>query len=293
MALLQTASFIQTTIVIALLISALYALIAVGFTMIFGVGGILNVAHAAFLTLGAYFMLYATQLLGLEPWSATLVAVVLTGVFSALVYVGPVQLIEDDPIIVVIATLLIFLIVEEIIFVTEGTSPSSLPALVAGRLTIAGTTIQSNQLLMFFLSWTTIVALLVFINRTNLGKAIQAVSMTKRGATLVGISESRISIATWLIAGVLAGLGGIFLGIFQTATYDMGLNALIIAFSVVILGGLGSIKGSIVAAHVIGFLETFTTSLISPRLTGLVPLLLVVVVLVVKPTGLFGREELG
>lgn len=284
--------FIETTIVIALLISALYALLSVGFTMIFGVGGVLNVAHAAFLTLGAYVMLYTTSLQGLNPWTATLVALVAVGVFSIVVYVGPVKLIEDDPIIVVIVTLLIFLIVEEFFFVLEGTSPKSLPVLIAGRVTIAGTSIQTNQILMFFLSWTTILALVVFVNRTTLGKAIQAVSMTKRGATLVGIDKFHIAVATWLIAGTLAALGGVFLGIFQTAVFDMGLSPLIIAFSVVILGGLGSIKGSIVAAHIIGFLETFTTSLISPRLTGLAPLLLLVIVLVVKPTGLFGREEL-
>lgn len=283
---------LQTTLVIAFLISALYALISVGFTMIFGVGGVLNVAHAAFLTLGAYLMLYSTELLGLGPWMATILAVALTGLFSILVYVGPVRLIQDDPIIVVIVTLLIFLIVEEAFFVVEGTEPKSLPVLIGGRITLAGTTIQTNQILMFALSWATIVGLLLFVNRTSVGKAIQAVSMDTRGSTLVGINRFRISVATWLIAGMLAGLGGVFLGTFQTAVYNMGLNPLIIAFSVVILGGLGSIKGSIIAAHIIGFLETFTTSMISPRLTGLAPLLMLVVVLVVRPTGLFGREEM-
>lgn len=284
--------FIETTIVIALLLSALYALLSVGFTMIFGVGGVLNVAHAAFLTLGAYIMLYASGLQGINPWTATFIALVATGVFSIVVYVGPVKLIEDDPIIVVIVTLLIFLIVEEFFFVLEGTSPKSLPVLIGGRTTLAGTTVQINQILLFFLSWAILLALVVFVNRTTLGKAIQAVSMTKRGSTLVGIDKFHIAIVTWLIAGILAALGGVFLGIFQTAVYDMGLNPLIVAFSVVILGGLGSIKGSIVAAHIIGFLETMTTSLISPRLTGLAPLILLVIVLVVKPTGLFGREEL-
>lgn len=284
--------FIETTILIALLLSALYALISVGFTMIFGVGGVLNVSHAAFLTLGAYVMLYATSIQGINPWTATLVALGATGLFSAVVYIGPVKLIEDDPIIVVIVTLLIFLIVEEVFFVLEGTAPKSLPELVSGRLSVAGTTVLANQVLMFFLSWTILLGLVLFVNRTTLGKAIQAVSMSKRGSTLVGIDKFHISVVTWLIAGILAALGGIFLGIFQTAVYDMGLSPLIIAFSVVILGGLGSIKGSIVAAHIIGFLETFTTSLISPRLTGLAPLILLVIVLVVKPTGLFGREEM-
>ncbi|WP_340100464.1 branched-chain amino acid ABC transporter permease [Salinibaculum salinum] len=281
----------QTTLTIALLLSALYALISVGFTMIFGVGGVLNVAHAAYLTLGAYLMLYSTQLLGIGPWPATILAVLLTGIFSALIYIGPVRLIEDDPIIVVIVTLLIFLVVEEVFYVLEGTSPKSLPVLLAGRVSLAGTSIQTNQILMFVLSWLTILGLLVFVNRTSLGKAIQAVSMTKRGATLVGIDKFRISVVTWLVAGALAGLGGVFIGTFQTAVYNMGLNPLIIAFSVVILGGLGSIKGSIIAAHIIGFLETLTTSLISPRLTGLAPLLMLVVVLIVRPRGLFGREQ--
>jgi branched-chain amino acid transport system permease protein len=280
-----------TTLIIALLLSALYALVSVGFTMIFGVGGVLNVAHAAFLTMGAYLMLYSTELLGVGPWIATLLAVLLTGIFSIVVYVGPVRYIEDDPIVVVIVTLLIFLVIEEVFYVLEGTSPKSLPALLGGRISMLGTTIQTNQILMFVLSWVSILALLVFINKTNLGKAIQAVSMTKRGSTLVGIDKFRISMVTWFVAGGLAALGGVFLGTFQTAVYDMGLNPLIIAFSVVILGGLGSIKGSIIAAHIIAFLETFTTSLISPRLTGLAPLLMLVIVLIVRPRGLYGREQ--
>lgn len=286
-------SVILDTIVIAFLLSALYALLAVGFTMIFGVGGVLNVAHAAFITIAAFLMYYGTSLFGLNRWVAAALAVLLTGLFSVAVYVGPVRHVEGDPIVVVIVTLLIFLIVEETFLVIEGTDALSIPPLVAGKTTVLGLGVQNNQLLMFVLAWASILGVLAFVNRTRLGKAIQAVSMTERGSALVGIKKFHISVYTWFIAGVLAALGGIFLGMFQTVVYSMGLNPLVLAFSIVILGGLGSIRGSLVAAHIIGFLETFTTSFVSARLTGIAPLLLLTVVLVVRPKGLFGREEVG
>ncbi|WP_255197660.1 branched-chain amino acid ABC transporter permease [Halorarius litoreus] len=284
-------SVLTDAIVIGFLLSALYALVAVGFTMIFGVGGVLNVAHAAYVTIAPFLMFYATKQFGLPAWPAAILAVLFTAVFSVAVYVGPVRLVEGDPIVVVIVTLLLFLIVEEMFLALEGTAALSIPTLVSGRTKIADVTVLYNQILMFVLSWLSILGVLWYINRTRQGRAIRAVSMSKRGAALVGIKKFDISVYTWFIAGALAAIAGLFLGMFQTVVYNMGLNPLVLAFSIVILGGIGSIRGSIVGAHVIAFLETFTTSFVSPRLTGLAPLVLLVIVLVARPTGLFGREE--
>jgi branched-chain amino acid transport system permease protein len=143
---------------------------------------------------------------------------------------------------------------------------------------------------LFVVSWSIIVALFLFVNYTKLGKAILATSMSHKGASLVGIKSRRINLTTWIIAGAFAGIAGLFLGSYLTASFAMGRNPLVLSFSIVVLGGIGSIRGSVVGAYLIGFLEIATTNMIDPRLQGMAPLVVLVLVLLVKPEGLFGRE---
>jgi branched-chain amino acid transport system permease protein len=153
-----------------------------------------------------------------------------------------------------------------------------------------GTDVEANRLIVFVLSWVVIAALFAFVNNTKTGKAILATSMTERGAALVGIDSGRVFSYTWAIAGALAGIAGLFLASFGTASPFMGRSPLLLSFSIVIVGGLGSIRGSVVGAYFVGLLDTVTVSLVSARLSGLMPLVALVVVLLVKPEGLYGRE---
>jgi branched-chain amino acid transport system permease protein len=269
--------------------SSLYALVAIGFTMIFGVGGTINLAHGAVITIGAFAAYYVTAA-GFSIWVGALAAMVVPALFSAALYKGFAERRSDDIIIVMILTLLASIVVEQVIRIVEGTQPRAIPVLVTGTTEVLGNAVQNNLLVVFVLSWVLIGGLFAFVNYTDTGKAIVATSMSPRGAALVGIESSRIKLYTWLIAGVLAGLAGLFLGSYQTANWAMGRNPLILSFSIVVLGGLGSIRGSLIAAYVIGFLEVITTSVINPRLTGLAGLVVLVLVLLVRPEGLFGRE---
>jgi branched-chain amino acid transport system permease protein len=269
--------------------SSLYALVAIGFTMIFGVGGTINLAHGAVITLGAFAAYYVTTA-GFSIWLGVLAAMAIPALFSVLLYKGFAERRSDNIIIVMILTLLASIVIEQIIRIVEGTQPRAIPPLVTGNTEILGNAVQNNLLVVFVLSWVLIGGLFAFINYTSIGKAILATSMNPRGAALVGIESSRINLYTWAIAGLLAGLAGLFLGSYQTANWAMGRDPLVLSFSIVVLGGLGSIRGSLVAAYVIGFLEVITTSVINPRLTGLAGLVVLVVVLLVRPEGLFGRE---
>ncbi|WP_435076625.1 branched-chain amino acid ABC transporter permease [Halococcus sp. AFM35] len=269
-------------------ISSLYALVAIGFTMIFGVGGTINLAHGGIITIGAFAAYYVTSA-GFGIWAGVLAAMAIPAVFSVLLYKGFAER-RGDIIIVMILTLLASIVVEEVIRIVEGSQPKAIPALVSGTTEILGSTVQNNLLVVFVVSWVLIGGLFAFVNYTSTGKAILATSMSPRGAALVGIESSRINLYTWAIAGVLAGIAGLFLGSYQTASWAMGREPLILSFSIVVLGGLGSIRGSLIAAYVIGFLEVITTSLINPRLTGLAGLVVLVLVLLVRPEGLFGRE---
>lgn len=274
-----------------LLLSSLYALIAIGFTMIFGIRGVLNVAHGASITIGGFSMYYVAGVLDFNPWIGGLAALIIPGIFSIIVYVGLVRWIEDDPVVVVIMTLLVLLIVERFFLLVAGSQGKVVPLLIEGQFNVGSVSIGANRTLAFIVSWILILGVLYFVERTLVGNAIRSLSMSERGSAIVGVNEFRVSVLTWFIAGLLAGAAGLFLSTFRTAGWDMGLSPLLLAFTIVILGGLGSIRGSVIGAYMIGFIEVFTTTYVDSRLSGLSAFVILVIILIAKPEGLFGHGE--
>ena len=283
---------IQSIVTNWLLISALYALVAVGFTMIFGVGNVINLAHAVSITLGGFSAVVVTQA-GYSPWFAVVFAVLVPGLFNLALYLGIIRYIQDRPITVMLVTFLWVLALEEFLLKTMGNQSYGVPQLFKGGVSILGSVIQANRVFLFVLSWVIIGVLFLFVNRTQTGRAILATSMSEKGASMVGIEDTKINLYTWLIAGALAGLAGLFLASFQTASFDMGVDPLVLSFSIVVIGGLGSIKGSVIAAYLIGLFEVLTVTYVSSDLTGLTPLLLLIGVLLLRPEGMFGRGFAG
>lgn len=275
----------------ALLLSALYALVAIGFTMIFGIADVLNIAHGAAIILGGFSAFYTVRLAGLNIWFGAVAAVVVAALFSLIVYKVFVKPVEDDDIFVIIITLVILLFVEHLFRNLAGTEPSVIPQLVPGNTEILGITAQNNRIFLFVVSWISILGIFYFVKRTWIGRGIEGLSMTPRGSALVGVDRERSTTWTYVIAGGLAGLAGLFFGMSQGVNYNMGLEPLLIAFAIVIIGGMGSIKGSVVGAHIVGGLETLTVTLIDSRLTGVVALSMMVVVILIRPQGLYGRPE--
>jgi branched-chain amino acid transport system permease protein len=280
----------------SLVISSLYALVAIGFTLIFGVGGQLNIAHGANVTITS---LGTVALIGIginfEVAFATTLFLIL--IFNAVLYVVFVKGIqykydklETQEIMTMIVTLLIYLIVEQSFRITMGSYQRAVPSIIEGRMDIAGVTVTNNLVLAFILSWIVIALLYIFITYTWTGRALMASTMSERGSVMIGVDLDRLRLLTWVIAGLLAAVAGIFIGSIETAVYSMGRDPLIISFAIVVLGGLGSIKGSVIGAYIIGTMEILTTSLISTRLTGMAAFIVLILVLVIKPQGLFGRD---
>jgi len=275
-------------------ISALYALVAIGFTLIFGVGGILNFAHGAFITFGAFMAFFITSpnYLDTNPLLAVVVAGVATAIIGALMYKGIVQKIQDNPVTVAIITLVAGFFLQHMfrVFVSPRNITVGSPAPGQTELPGLATSVQSHFVFTFVLSWVCIGLVFAFINYTKTGKAVLAASMDDKGAALVGIDANRINLIVWITAAALAGIAGMLLAGFQTGSFNMGNNALVLSFAIVILGGLGSIRGSIIGAYIIGFIETAMTSFINAKMTGLASLVLIVLVLLIRPEGLLGRE---
>lgn len=275
----------------ATVISAFYAVIALGFTLIFGVGGILNFAHGALITVGGFAGYLVANQYGQSVYLALFTGLVAGGVVSGALYLVVVRRIQHKPVTVIIITLVMAFVIRHAlrIFVTSGTI--TIPLVWEGQTTVFGAGVENILLFVFICSWILIGALYTLINFTKTGQAILATSMTHKGASLVGISTTRINLYTWTLAGAMTGFAGVLLTSFQTGSFQMGTDPLIISFSIVILGGLGSLRGSVIGAYIIGYLETFTVSFVSPQLTGLMSLLILILILLVKPEGLYGREE--
>jgi branched-chain amino acid transport system permease protein len=274
------------------LLSGLYALIAVGFTMIFSVGRVLNLAYGVYIMLGGYVYYVAVQMLSLPKFPSFLLAGLAGIVFGVLTYLVLVKRFEKDPIAVEISTLILAVVMQAVIILIFSTAPRSMWPLIPGRLEVFGVSVLKNILFATAVSWVVLGSLMVFIHKTHIGRAIRAVSMDSKGAAVSGIDPQRISLVTWALSGVLGAIAGVFFATYTQLDPGMWVFPLITAVAVVIVGGIGSIIGSLIAAHIIGFMEVATTTWISADLRGVFTMLLIIVVLIVAPKGLLGKAEL-
>jgi branched-chain amino acid transport system permease protein len=278
-------------------ISSLYALGATGFTLIFGVSGVLNLSHGSLMVAAAvaawaigasYGGGYAGAIFG------AVVALFLSLVTYFLV-VRPLQQSrrireEEKEIFILTATLLWGIMIQEAIAYLYTNNAKTVLPIVGGVVSIAGVRTPANEIFTAVICWLAIGALWLLVNRTQVGKTVLAASMNPRGVTLLGVELSAVYIAVWAIYGVLAGIAGVLLGMFLgVSSYSAGpLTAS--AFSIVVLGGLGSVSGSLIAAYVVGYLETLTAYLASPAYRTIPALLLLVAVMYIRPRGLLGRR---
>ncbi|MDR3536440.1 MAG: branched-chain amino acid ABC transporter permease, partial [Acetobacteraceae bacterium] len=197
---------------------------------------------------------------------------------------------EETEIFVLTGTLLWGLMLQVAIAYLFTNNPKTVQPLVSGVIEILGVRTPRNEILTAVLSWVSIGLLWLLVNGTRAGKTLLAASINPRGLTLLGFELSRIYLLVWAIYGVLAGIAGVLLGMFLGVSSDNVGTLTASAFSIVVLGGLGSVGGSLVAAYVVGYLETLTAYLVSPSIRTVPVLLLLVLVVYLRPQGLLGRR---
>jgi branched-chain amino acid transport system permease protein len=279
-------------------ISALYALGATGFTLIFGVSGVLNLSHGAIMVLAAVAAWAAGSVLHTSTYVGALIGVATALVAAIVTYFAIVQPIqrsskiphEEKEIFVLTGTLLWGIMIQELIAYFFTNNAKTVLPIVEGVVSIAGVRTPSNEIFTAVVCCVVILLLWGLVNRTRTGKVVLAASMNPRGVTLLGYELTSVYVVVWSIYGVLAGIAGVLLGMFLgVSSYSVGpLTAS--AFSIVVLGGLGSVSGSLIAALVVGYLETVTAYLVSPAYRTIPALLLLVAVMYVRPQGLLGRR---
>jgi branched-chain amino acid transport system permease protein len=275
-----------------LLLSGLYALIAIGFTMIFSVGRVLNLAYGAYLMLGGYTYFWVVQTMDM-PKTFGLIAAIGIGVLAGLLkHRFIVKPLKSDPVAVEIATLILAVVIQAGIVLVFNDSAKIMHPIVPGVWRIGGATVTFNILTATVASWVILTGLLFFVRKTHVGRAISAVSMDVKGAAISGINPDRINMITWGISGALGAIAGVFFASYTQLSPSMWVAPLIIAVAVVIVGGIGSIMGTLIVAHIIGFMEIISTTLIAAELRGVFTMALIIIVLVLMPRGLFGRGDL-
>jgi branched-chain amino acid transport system permease protein len=259
--------------------------------MIFSVGRVLNLAYGIYIMLGGYAYYTLAQVLELSKALSLLGAIAVGVLFGVLTYFGIVKRLLNNPIAVEISTLILAVVMQAVIILIYSPAPRAIWPIVPGISRIQNIIISWNIFFAMITSWVVLGALLIFVRKTQVGRAILAVSMDTKGALLSGIDPERINILTWALSGALGALAGVFFATYTQLDPSMWVSPLITAVAVVIIGGIGSIMGSLVAAHIVGFMETITTTVIAPELRGVFTLLLIIIILVILPKGLLGQEE--
>jgi branched-chain amino acid transport system permease protein len=273
-----------------LISGSMFALLAIGFSLIFGVARIVNFAHTAFYMVAAYCIYFATHKMGVHPiWGmiTAIVLVTLLGIISYKVLINPIREHEGA---VLIATIALAMIFQEVMSLIFTGSYLSVPSLVKGYFTILGVKVFFQQLLTFCAALLIMAALWVLLMRTKLGLAIRSTAQDREVANLMGINEARVAMMTMGLSVGLAAFTGAIVVPLTILQPHMWMHPLIMMMAVVVLGGLGSLKGSFLGAYILGFAEALVVFLapMGAYLKGSVALSVMIVVLLIRPEGLFG-----
>ena len=278
-------------IVISGLISgSVFALLAIGFSLIFGVARIVNIAHTAFYMVAAYCIYFVTQRMGFHPlWGmvAAIVLVTLLGIISYKLFINPIR---EHHGAVLIATIALAMAFQEIMGLIFTGSYLSVPSLIKGYLVILGVKVFYQQLLTFGAALLILAVLWALLMRTKLGLAVRSTAQDREVANLMGINESRVAMMTMGLSVGLAALTGAVVVPLTILQPHMWMHPLIMMMAVVVLGGLGSLKGSFIGAYILGFAEAMVVFLapMGSFLKGSVALSIMILVLLIRPEGLFG-----
>ena len=281
---------IPAIIIGTLTTGGIYALLAAGMTLIFGVAHIVNLAHTAFYVVAAYFIWFFMSQLGLNAVASiaiTLPAVTLLGLLSYQFLLNRVRQHAQAVLLITIALAIVF---QEILLALFGSHLHTSPPFIAGSTDILGATIQNQRLLLLGVVAVVMVALWLFLSKTKLGTAIRATANDAEVANLMGISVPRTLLITMGIGTFLAAVAAAVMASVWVFYPFAWMAPLTMILAIVVLGGLGSIKGSVIGAFIIGLVETLVVFLLPEQgyMKMAIALLAMIIVLSVRPGGLFG-----
>ncbi|WP_214367003.1 branched-chain amino acid ABC transporter permease [Pseudonocardia sp. H11422] len=279
------------TLYSGLVVGSLYALMSMGLAIVWGGLRVLNLAQGSLYMFGAYTAMMVGSL-SLGAGIGLIAAFVVMALAGVALYAGPIRLLADRPDrenATILVTFGVATALESVALLIFGPRSQDVPALVHGQITIGGIAFTWNSIMMIIATTVLLSALGAVIKWSRLGLAIRALAQQPDGAQLVGVSRHRTSTLIFMISSGLAGIGGVLLGSYYFVTPYVGQNYLLIALIVTILGGLGSMVGTLYAAYLVGMIQAVASLYLGARWSLPVLFALIIVVLLVRPGGIAGR----
>ena len=274
----------------ALVLSSMYILVALGFALLLSVVGVLNFAHGAIYMVGGYICYQFAVEFGWNQWLSLLLSVIIMGAFGLFLEKFCFRPFFGDMYRTIVMTIAIILVLETTVNILVGVHIRSLPAFVPGILRAGAISLSVERLLTFIIGGLLLLALTWFIRKARIGQQMLAVAQDVEGAALQGIEIHRISAIACAMGCSLAAVAGSLMGaVFELSPF-MGDYMLVKAIQLVILGGIGSIGGVLAGGLIVGSLDAVLPLFASGALTQAIGLGIIVVLLLLRPQGLFGRE---
>ena len=276
-----------------LMLGASYSLIAIGYTLIFGVLNLLYFAHGQVFMVGAFVGLYLVVYAGADIYGALLGAMITCGVLGIVaVFVAVRPVAKDRPLAPLISTIGLAIVLQNLAVYIIGGQQVAFPEIIEQTLYHLGpVTISSVQIFILTVAVTLMVLLWLFIERTKIGRAIRATAENHETAALLGVNVNRVVLITFVIGSGIAGIAGVLDGIKNSGISPfMGLGATVKGLIVMLLGGLGNVPGAMVAGLMLGLIEILSATYIGTTERDFFSFLILILILLYRPTGLFGTR---
>ena len=294
---MNSGSIFVQQLINGLSLGSIYALIALGYTMVYGIVKLINFAHGDVMMVGAYAGYFVLMALGASAFGmagAFIVAMVLCGLLSILIERFAYRPLRESPRLnSLITAIAVELILQNLMRVLPfvGPDPRQFPTMETKNFTFGILSISNLQLVVIISSAVLMVLLNFLVNKTKTGKAMQAVSYDLKASALMGINVNRIIAITFVVGSVLAGAGGVlYATAYPQVDPVMGYIPGLKAFVAAVLGGIGSIPGAMAGGIILGIAETLTKGYLSSQYADAISYIILIVILLVKPAGLFGKK---
>ena len=272
-------------------LGSVYAIIALGYTMVYGIAKMLNFAHGDVIMVGGYVSLLAMSSLGLPWWVGVLLAMVACTVLGVIIEGLAYKPLRAAPSLAVLITAIgVSYFLQNAAQLLWGASPKSYTPVVGGSLSLGGLTISGISLLTIAMCVVIMVGLTLFTSKSKMGKAMRACSEDKGAAQLMGINVNRTISLTFAIGSALAAIAGVLLCSFNTSLMPTtGSMPGIKAFTAAVFGGIGSIPGAFLGGMLLGIIESLSKAYISTQLANSIVFAVLIITLLVRPAGLLGK----
>ncbi len=272
-------------------IGSIYALVALGYTMVYGIVKLINFAHGDIIMIGSYFILIFTKSIGMPFWLSVIASMLFCAIFGILIEKIAYKPLRKAPRISALITAIgVSIFLQNVVTLIKA-DPVPFPSILSGSFRILGTDVGYINIVTIIVSFGLMIILTLFVKYTKAGKAMRAVSEDEGASTLMGINVNNTIALTFAIGSALAAVGGGLYGIsYKLIEPTIGSMFGLKAFIAAVIGGIGTIPGAVIGGLIMGLVETFTKAYISTNLTDVIVFAVLILILLFKPSGLLGKN---